>query len=58
MFAKIFEQINKPIKQDWAYIKWSKDNKINILKSLARFVKTGKQNKTKQTSYLTRVTKY
>lgn len=58
IFAKSFEQIDKLIKRDWAYIQWSKDNKTNMRKGFIGFVKVGKQNKTRRTNYLTKMTKY
>ncbi len=56
--AKSFEQIDELIKRDWAHMKWSKDEKSHMRKSLVGFVKAGKTNETRWTSCLTRVTKY
>ena len=56
--AKSFKQIDKLIKRDWAYMRWNKDDKTNTRQSLSGFVKAGKVNKNKRTSYLARVIKY
>lgn len=55
--AKSSEQINKLIKQDWANMRQTKDNKPNIQKGFSGFAKAGKVNKTRWTSYLARVRK-
>ena len=39
-------------------MQWSKDDKTNMQKDLVGFVKASKQNETRRTSCLTRVTKY
>lgn len=56
--AKSSKQIDKLIKQDWAHMRWTKDDKTNMQQAFSGFIKADKINKNKQTGCLARVKKY
>lgn len=56
--AKSFKQMDKLIKRDQVYICQIKDVKTNMQQGFLGFVKAGKINKKKQTSFWMRITKY
>ena len=55
--AKISEQIDELIKQDWQYLGFDKSEKKSMWNGLLGYIKAGKKNKIRRTNCLARITK-